>query len=533
MRTPLKNFTTLGFSFILGVALFVAPPTSVRAQSSKKSAKPDPAFESERQAEKKRLRMTSGEDVTIDLSFVPTSANAISVGNPQVVTASLVIVGEKRQITFKPIKAGETSVSVRDQDGNIKLIYTVVVTGSNLLRRAEEIRGLLRDVEGIDVKIVGQKLVVDGEVLVPMDYARILTVITDKMYADQVLNLTVLSPVALQYIAKKIQEDVGGFAPDVTTRVVNGVIFLEGSVDSYDKAKRAFEIAKLYIPDARPAHPLKEASQDAQVMDRRALVQNFILVTAPPPKKQEKLVRVTAHFVKLAKDYKKVFGFKWQPGVTSDNASLAVGNTGDGAVGASGTSLTATIFNLFPKLQSAQNAGYARVLKTGTLIVKSSENATLNETTEFPYQGIDQNGRAAEQFVKVGLTLTVSPKILGQSEDIELNLQVKQVSIASAGRNGRAPSTATHDVSTKIYVRSQESAAVAGVNSADVSTAFNKDDPREGTFEQNSEPLFTLLRSKNYSKTKSQFVIFITPEIIDNASEGTQDLKRNFRVKVN
>jgi pilus assembly protein CpaC len=40
------------------------------------------------------------------------------------------------------------------------------------------------------------------------------------------------------------------------------------------------------------------------------------------------------------------------------------------------------------------------------------------------------------------------------------------------------------------------------------------------------------MHSKNYQKKKSQFVIFVTPQIIENASEGTEDLKKNFRVKV-
>jgi uncharacterized protein YfeS len=51
-------------------------------------------------------------------------------------------------------------------------------------------------------------------------------------------------------------------------------------------------------------------------------------------------------------------------------------------------------------------------------------------------------------------------------------------------------------------------------------------------FDAGTDPLFTLMHSKNYIKKKSQFVIFVTPQIIENASEGTEDLKKNFRVKV-
>jgi pilus assembly protein CpaC len=42
-------------------------------------------------------------------------------------------------------------------------------------------------------------------------------------------------------------------------------------------------------------------------------------------------------------------------------------------------------------------------------------------------------------------------------------------------------------------------------------------------------PLFRLLRSKNYSTTKSQYVMFVTPEIIESASVGTEEIRKKFR----
>ena len=74
---------------------------------------------------------------------------------------------------------------------------------------------------------------------------------------------------------------------------------------------------------------------------------------------------------------------------------------------------------------------------------------------------------------------------------------------------------------------------MAGVTSSDVGTEFNKDDPQPGSFSGTARTRCSrLVHSKNYHKKKSQFVIFVTPQIIENASEGTEDLKKNFRVKV-
>jgi len=489
--------------------------------------------ESEGEADKRRLLLTTGEDKAIDLDFdANAGANGISYGNPQIVTSTLVKIGEKRQIVFKPLKAGETTVTVRDNDGTLRLIFMVRVTGTNLLRIANEIRDLLRDVEGLDIRIVGPKVVIEGEVIVPIDYGRLLTVIQDKSYGEFVLNLTTLSPLAMQVMAKRIQDDVNAAgAPNVKTRVVNGTIFLEGSVDNMDQANRALRLANFYLPDMRPGS-LLEKDPTVQRLPPRKLIESFIVVNPPPARKSEKLVRVTIHFVELSKDYAKVFGFKWQPGFTADPQIQVGQNAAGGAGAATGASVSGTLSSLIPKLATSQAAGYARILKTETMIVRSGQAATVSEATQIPYNKPGQNGQMVGDTKDVGITASVTPLILGQTEDIQLNLELNQTNLVGIASTGAVPITATHRVKTTIYVRSSESAAVAGVTSSDIGTDFNKDDPAPGSFTGNTGPLFTLMRSKAYRKKKSQFVVFVTPQIIENASEGTEDMKRNFRVKV-
>jgi len=488
--------------------------------------------ESEAVADKRNLLLTTGEDKAVDLDFEVTgNSQGIAVGNPALVATTLVKIGDKRQMIFKPLKAGETTVTVRDVDGTLRLIFRVRVTGSNLLRVASELRDLLRDIEGLDIRIVGSKVVVEGEVLVPADYGRMLVVIQDKNYSDFVMNLAVLSPLAMQVMARKIQDDIQAFAPNVKTRVVNSMIWLEGTVDSLDQAKRAASVATLYLPELRPGNAL-ERDASVQRLPGRSLVQNFIVVNPPPAKKQEKLVRVTVHFVELGKDYNKIFGFKWQPGFTSD-PSVTIGQGAAGAAGASNLTLTGTLSALIPKLNSAQAAGYARILRTGTLIVRSGQPAKLVENTEYPFAQQGANGMITASKAPVGLVVAVTPLILGQSEDIQLDLDMSQSTVVGRGpATGAPPVTANHQVTTKLYVKSNESAAVAGLTSSDIGTDFNKDDPLPGSFDQGTQPLFNLMHSKAYRKRKSQFVIFVTPQIIENASEGTEDLKKNFRVKV-
>ena len=485
--------------------------------------------QSEIAADKRQLLLSKGENKAVDIDFDIPNVNGIVVGDPKVLTYDLVKIGDKRQIMFKPLAKGETNVTVRDGSGEIRVIFQTRVSDSDLLRTAGELRELLRDVEGIEIRVVGSKIVVDGDVITPADFGRVSTVLLDGTYSGIVMNLVQLSNKALVALANRIQQDVRVFASNVTARVVNGVIFMEGTVDNGDQSKRAMAIADTYLPAPRP-NTLIENLRDVQGRPRLPVL-NFMVVNAPPAKKQEKLVRVTFHFVELSKDYDKLFAFKWAPGFTAD-PQVTVGTGATGAVAASGTSFTGTLSSLFPKLQTAQEAGYARVLRTGTIIVRSGQAAQISEATSLPFSTAGANGQinAGDQQIKVEFGVT--PQILGQSEDIAMDVKSNVMSIVGRDPAGQTRAvTDENHIETKIYVKSSESAAIGGMNFTDAGTDFNKDSP-SSTLTTQEDPLFTLLHSKEYRKKKSQFVVFVTPQIIENASEGTDDLKKNFRVKV-
>lgn len=489
---------------------------------------------SEAKADRRRVLLSTGEDKVVDLDFdVDNTPQAIQVGNTQVSAVTVVRIGDqRRQLIFKPLKGGETTVTVRDAEGTIKIIFDVVVTQTNLLRRAGEIRELLRDIEGIDVKVVGANIIIDGEVFVPDDYARMRAVTNQKTYVDTVLVLAKIAPLALTALARKIQEDVSAFAPNVKTRVVNSLLFLEGTVDQVDQARRAEQVARLYFPEVRPGNLLAISDQSATTLARRDYVYNFIVVNPAPPKKNEKLVRVTFHFVELAKDYSRRFGFTWTPGFTAE-PSISYGQQANGSTGASATSFSATLSSLIPKLQSAQDAGFARILKQGTIIVKSGVEGSFQDQTNIIVNSVGANGQVNPIDKPVGLSAKVTPRVLGQGEEVEMQITMNNSNLI--GFSGGSPIISTKNMTTNLYVKSGESAAIGGIEGNTVNTGFNKDKFGDGSFESGSgatEPLFNLKRTKNFTKNKAQFVVFVTPQLVEDASEGSEDLKRNFRVKV-
>ena len=542
-KNSVKSTTVVkGLGLAVSTALLClafAPSTSTGAEKD-----PDQKYrksklthdKSEMSADHRKIILNKGEDKVIDLDFdAQFDKDGILVGDPTKVVPHFVVLGDKKQLVLRAASDGLTNITIRDTSGVVRLIIEVQVkipkSNTDLMDLATQMRMLLKDVEGIDIKIVGDKIVIDGELLTPADYGR-LTVLLEKgsPYADKVINLAILSPIALGILAKRIQADINGFAPEVRTRVVSGKILLEGSVDSGDQARRALKVALVYVPDVRLRPQLVRDPQS--IPNEEALVQSFLRINEPPPKKIGKLVRLTVHFVELTKDYNKVFAFKWQPGFTADGGQLSIGNTqsGTGTAGASGTSFSATISSLFPTLQSAQTAGYARVLKIATVMARNGQAASVTEESAIPFSVSAGNGQTAAQTATVGTRVAATPLILGQSDDVQLDVVVTQNSFTGTANN--APIITTHTVDTKLYVRSSESAAIAGLNSTDVQTNFNRNDPRQGAFTGPTSPLFTLLRSKNYTKSKGQFVVFVTPQIVENASEGTEDLRKNFRIKV-
>jgi pilus assembly protein CpaC len=493
---------------------------------------------SEAKADRRRVLLSTGEDKVVDLDFdVDNSPAAIQVGNTQVTAVTTVRIGEqRRQIIFKPLKGGETTVTVRDGEGTIKIIFDVVVTQTNLLRRAGEIRELLRDVEGIDVKVVGANIVIDGEVFTSDDYARLRAVTNQKGYSENTLLLAKLAPLALTMLAKKIQEDVSAFAPNVKTRIVNGLLFLEGTVDQLDQARRSEQVARLYFPDVRPGNQLAINDPTATSLARRDYVYNFIVLNPQAPKKNEKLVRVLVHIVELSKDYSRNFGFTWSPGFTAD-PSISYGQTATGT-GTNNTSFTATLSSLIPKLQSAQNAGFARVLKQGTIITKSGVLGTFSDSTAiYLPQLASANGTAAPPTppANVSFVSKITPRVLGNGEEVELGVSIDNGNLV--GFNNGQPVIGQRHMETTVYIKSGDSAAIGGIEETTVNSGFNKDKFGDGSFESGAgaaptAPLFNLKRTKNFSKSKGQFVVFITPQIVDDASQGSEDLKRNFRVKI-
>ena len=470
-----------------------------------------------KEATLKEVEVVVGLEKIIQLDFVPyTGAGGVKLGNENL--ATLQIIPSKKQINLIGSKAGETTLNVRDSAGDIKGRFLIKVTASDQSKVVVQLKDLLNDVEGLEIGIKGDSVYVGGQIVVPSDIGRVV-VILDK-YPD-VLRLVELSPQTQLVIAKKMQEEMQkSNLKDVTVRVVNGTFWIEGVVNAKEESDKAEQIARAYLPDqiqnlARRA--------DAVQSTKKPPFENLLTInTKPKPEPLPKLFKITAQFVELTKGYDRLFAFTWTPFMGAGGGSISLGKSNAGGVSTSSSgTLAATISNLFPKLNSAKSAGQARIVESGVVIVKENVAGVISKTTTIPYQiGNTDNAKAGAAVA--GFDMNITPNML-QEEKINLKIDIK----VSSASGDTPPQTLNNTISTQIVVKSQESAVVGGVVTNKTQTDFDKDGDKPSS--QDGAPLFSFIKSKKYSTSRTQFVIFVTPEVIESAASGGADIERKFR----
>ena len=472
----------------------------------------------------KELEVAMGIDTIEKLDFDYNTK--INIGNEQFL--KLQIIPQKREIIFKGLKPGKTTVLIRDNVGDVRLRYTVVVTATGKSNVVAELRELIGDVEGLEIGIKGGKVFVGGEIVVPDDIGRVSKVLASY---PEVLTLIELSPQTQRVIARKMSDELArNNLKDVSVRVVNGAYWLEGVVSSDEKKKLSMVIAKAYLPPKILSLSSKD-DRFATPGDAQDII-DFIAVNAQKePQPAPKMVKVTSQFVELSKSYNTVFAFKWAPLMGEDASQIQIGQTAAGNISSSSSgTLSATISNLFPKLNSAKSAGYARVIQSGMVIVRDGyqQGGTISKQTKIPFAiGTGDFTKASE--ASVGLNINVIPKVLEQ-EKIELGINMTVNTAVSSS----PPVTTNNSINTNLVLKSKESAAIGGVVQNSSTTDYDKPslDPAPQTATSGTAaatPLFRLFRAKGYATSKSQYVIFVTPEIIESATAGTEEIRRKFR----
>ncbi len=424
-----------------------------------------------------------------------------------------------KTLRFNPRTQGVGTLIIKHpKTGNVLAEFTLDVRKTDLQKVAREVQSLLQGIEGIQVRILNNKVVVDGQILLPSDMKRIHTVV--KQYGNQATSLVVLSPMAQNKIAQFIERKINN--PEIRVNAVNNKFILEGFANSRDERDKAEIIAKMYVPDV----VVDEAVADKKVLERKVdVVINLIAVRPPPEAEPSKIVQMVVHYVELQKDYSKSFRFQWLPDI-GDGSSMQF-SSGGSKSGGFMSSITGTVSNLLPKLNWAKQHGFARVLQSASVIVEDGRQGVINSITRLPYQVVNGQGQPSTNFEETGIRTSITPQIMGaRSDSVKLALNFAVKSLLSYSDQG--PLTASREIQTIVHIRSGQSAAVGGLITNDSGTNYNKL-PANAS----ANPLISLYASKDFRRNQSQFVVFVTPLIKSSASAGSDKIKKKFRLDKN
>lgn len=430
----------------------------------------------------------------------------------------LMINRETNTLLFQATKEGIATLTVHDKKDQKLYEFRLDARKSNLTKVAQEIRALLNDIEGITIKIINNRVVVDGQVLLPRDMNRIISVIAQ--YGENLASsLVTLSPLAQRKIAQAISNDINN--PEITVRAVNDKFILEGVAADQEESDRAYAIAQMYVPDL-----VKEAGEkDGTIIKiRKTFVLNLIKPKAPAPKEPGKIIQLVVHFVELNKNYQKGFRFQFTP--TLEDKSTVSFTNDSRAPGGMVSTLTGVVSNLLPKLNWAKSHGHARILQSVSLIVLEGQKGDIKNLVKVPYQTMSSTGQPSTNFEEVGLLTNITPRLVNpRSDSIQLMMEFSMKSLL--GQTDQGPMVSNSAMNTTIVVRSGQSAAVGGVISNTTATDYNKM-PKTTT---QTDPLLSLYASKSFQRNQSQFVVFLTPIIKSSASQGAEKVKEKFKIR--
>ena len=420
-------------------------------------------------------------------------------------------------IRFVPRRTGVGTLNIKDSQSRIVKKLLLTVRKTNLRDIANEIQGLLKEVDGITIKIVNNRVTVDGEILVPRDMKRIHDVIV--AYGGAANSFVTLSPLAQSKMAKFIEKEINN--RNVTVRVINTTFILEGFVSDDGEKKKAQAIAELYVPD-EISHAATGSGGPVRERSRPAVI-NHIQVREPKPDGRQKLIQLVVHYVELNKDYSDNFRFQWMPQI-NDGTKFTF-HSGSGGLGTVAGIISGTINNFLPKLNWAKAFGFARILHSANVVTEDGVAADIGSQKSIPFLATaGPNGGQKIEKTTVGLNIKIKPNIIGpRRSSVQMSIGFEVVNVV--GTTGQAPITTSRRVQTTVHVQSGLSAVIGGI----VSNKFFSDYNREPA-QQGANPLISFLSSKKFNRSQSQFVVFVTPNIKDSASSGVERIKRKFKL---
>jgi len=421
------------------------------------------------------LETVIGESKVLTLDF---TVSRVSVGSASVLSATQIA---DNQLLINGVSAGTTNLILWSGDEQ-RAIYQVNVTSRrDLSKIAEELTSLFEGIEGIRVKSVGGRNVIEGTVYSNDEVNTINQVL--ESYAG-VINLTKTGEVYNKLLATEIKTTIGIDGIDV--RYTKSGYILDGVVISEFEAQYAYQIAKSFSD---------------KVINALYIDPNF---QAEQPTKQ--VVQLDLKIVEVSIDK-----------FTDKINDFTAGFEGVGVVTDSdGSDVSGTLTITDPNLRKLQEDSKGRVLIEQSVIVASSKTANLFVGDEIPVP-VQQggNGGISIEFKDVGIDLDITPKVY-RDKTIDLEVSITSSNLTGQAVNG-APELSTARINTSTRVPSDLNVVFAGL--------ISQRDARD--FVGNAGNPDKDKRPNRFADDRREVLVMIKPKILKTLSDSMPELKQS------
>lgn len=332
-------------------------------------------------------------------------------------------------------------------------------------------------------------------------------------------NIFVFGPNGEEIVAidLSVERDVSGleanlrrFIPDsnIQVEIISDNIVLSGSVRTAQDAKRAEEIAGIFLKggEATTRNITAQGNNgDAAIFGearQRSQVVNMLQVEG------EDQVTLKVTVAEIRREVLKQLGFdntfSRVAGASGSNLDVLTFN-------AASTGLTGTVAGNIGKLgietvlSALEQAKAIRTLAEPTLTAVSGQSATFNSGGERLYTVSDGNGGYSTTTYQYGISLGFTPTVLSSGRiSLRIQTKVSEPTTATGGAEYRR-----RDAETVVELPSGGSIALAGLIRDDVQQSMS------GTPGASKVPILgALFRQKSIERNETELVIIATPYLV-------------------
>lgn len=426
----------------------------------------------------------------------------IAVGNPAVLSNSMLSNG---QLLLIAEGEGSSEVHIWFTNGTEQefMVHATAKT-NNLVNRKAEVEKLLSDIEGLEVNLVGERIVLSGIVAAGHEEA-IKTVMENFEEVMNNTNFSINSLVKKKLEVEDLLSDIGG----LNVRIVGEKIILSGEIeDGYTEA----------IATVQGAFP--------EVMN---LTKTGGLDLSRP---DNKMVLMNIKITEFNKNYLQNLGIQWDTSVAGPAAALAFSAESNSVfaaaelpptsfaglapeVGRSALGYFGIVSEITSRINFAVNSGNALVLAEPRLAARSGGEATFLAGGEFPIESSSINGTTI-QFKQFGIQLEVKPTV-DINNNVRANVSTELSAIDTSVAVNGIPGLLSRKTTADVILGSDETLVMSGLLNQQASK-----DTTGIVFLSKIPILGELFKSKQFRDNRSELVIFVTPKVFDANSDLNQ-----------